>query len=299
MLVLPHRPPPLPCSKNRLCKVGQALATETATQEDFDLYAAALDVYDQRTSMLRDVIDTVDWTAVLGRDVELHVTARTKTLGTLVEKLRRQPLINFPYIRDISGVRIVGDMHLSEQNRIGEHLLEVFGLPESAVIDRRAEPASGYRALHISVAWEGLSAEVQIRTELQAAWADIYERQADLWGREMRYGSPPAPGPDGTNDARVGLIAELHRVSLEQIAIVEELRDDVATMVAAAPGLDHELASLRKRRGPEAVKAQTQARAFRSKQNASAQDLEQRVEALVQSLRDGLLLLAGWAETVK
>jgi len=298
--VLPHHsPPPLPCTKKRLCKVGEALAAGTATPEDFDLYAAALDVYDQRTTMLRDVIDDIDWTAVLGRDVELHVTARTKTLGTLVEKLRRPPLIKFPYIRDVSGVRIVGDMLLSEQNRIGEHLRGVFELPESAVIDRRAQPESGYRALHVSVAWDGLLAEVQIRTELQAAWADIYERQADLWGREMRYGVPPAPGPDGTNDARVALITELHMVSLERIALVEELRDDVAGMAAEVPGLERDLASLRKLRGPDAVKMQSRARAFRSKHESTIRDLNQRVEDLVQGLREGLLLLAGWAETVK
>ena len=34
----------------------------------------------------------------------------------------------------------------------------------------------------------GLPVEVQIRTELQDLWAQVFERLADRWGRAIRYG---------------------------------------------------------------------------------------------------------------
>jgi ppGpp synthetase/RelA/SpoT-type nucleotidyltranferase len=59
------------------------------------------------------------------------------------------------------------------------------------VTDRRTAPSSGYRAVHVVVFEAGLPVEVQVRTELQDAWAQAYERLADRWGRGIRYGEPP------------------------------------------------------------------------------------------------------------
>lgn len=296
---LPSGLAPLPCSKSRLSKVGDALVAGCATQEETDLYAAALEAYDQRTTALRALIDEVRWQHVLGRDVEIHVTGRTKTLNTLLDKLERKPEIKLPYIRDLSGVRIVGSFVLSEQDIIARHLQDLLSCPDGCVIDRRSEPEAGYRALHLAAKVDGLPAEIQIRTALQALWADIYERQADLWGREMRYGLPPVAGPDGTNDARVAVVDLLQRASLERIAPLEGLQSDVAEMLAELPRLRDDLAQLRGRRGQDAIKAQTQARAFLSQHPRRLVDLERRVDALVQALRSSLLELGAAAEQVK
>lgn len=58
-------------------------------------------------------------------------------------------------------------------------------------IDRRAEPSSGYRAMHVIVFPDGLPVEVQVRTELQDLWAQAFERLGDRWGRAIRYGGAP------------------------------------------------------------------------------------------------------------
>ncbi len=33
---------------------------------------------------------------------------------------------------------------------------------------------------------------MQIRTTLQHMWAEVVERLADMWGRQIRYGQPPS-----------------------------------------------------------------------------------------------------------
>ena len=58
-------------------------------------------------------------------------------------------------------------------------------------MDRRAKPSFGYRAVHVVVKVDGLPVEVQLRTSLQDRWAQIVERMADSWGRQIRYGQKP------------------------------------------------------------------------------------------------------------
>ena len=115
-------------------------------------------------------------------------TARIKTIQTLVDKLRRQPT-KLSRVQDIAGIRIVQDMDLSEQDGIVRALVSEF--PGARVIDRRIEPSYGYRAVHVVVRIGRCSCEVQVRTRTQHLWAEIVERLADRWGRQIRYGGLP------------------------------------------------------------------------------------------------------------
>ncbi|WP_158603053.1 nucleotidyltransferase family protein [Jiangella rhizosphaerae] len=226
---------PLPVSKSQVAKLGERLVTGRATGADWNLYAEVLDAYDQNTTSVRAAIDAVDWSAVLGRPIDLAVTARTKTLGTLLDKLMRTPAVKLPAIRDISGVRIVGDLVLSEQDVVANHLIDLFECQDAKPVDRRAEPMSGYRALHIVIVSDGLPVEVQIRTELQALWADLYERLADTWGRQIRYGEAPLPGPDGSVELRAAAVSALQALSVDQFAAFEHLRDIAHRVIALVP----------------------------------------------------------------
>jgi ppGpp synthetase/RelA/SpoT-type nucleotidyltranferase len=53
----------------------------------------------------------------------------------------------------------------------------------------------GYAAVHVIVFPEGTPIEIQIRTAWQHEWAELFEKLADLVGRGIRYGEPPAGGP--------------------------------------------------------------------------------------------------------
>jgi ppGpp synthetase/RelA/SpoT-type nucleotidyltranferase len=116
-------------------------------------------------------------------------TSRLKTVQTLVGKLRREPKMNLSQVQDIAGIRIVSEMSLNEQTELAARIAGLFD--GSKVIDRRAKPSFGYRAVHVVARVDGRPVEVQVRTTLQDRWAQIVERMADPWGRQIRYGQPP------------------------------------------------------------------------------------------------------------
>jgi len=115
-------------------------------------------------------------------------TARIKTIQTLHDKLRRQPT-KLSRVQDIAGVRIVQDMDLNEQDKLVAALTREF--PNAKVIDRRVKPTFGYRAVHVVVRLGRSLCEIQVRTNQQHLWAEIVERLADRWGRQIRYGGTP------------------------------------------------------------------------------------------------------------
>jgi ppGpp synthetase/RelA/SpoT-type nucleotidyltranferase len=91
-------------------------------------------------------------------------------------------------MQDIAGARVVLDISRSEQDDLVRSIVELF--PSAKVVDRRAKPSHGYRAVHVIVSMDDRLVEVQVRTELQNQWAQLMERLADQWGRQIRYGAP-------------------------------------------------------------------------------------------------------------
>jgi len=136
-------------------------------------------------------------------------TSRLKTVQTLVGKLRRETSMNLSQVQDIAGVRLVRDLSLREQTALAEGIAGLF--ENAKIIDRRAKPTFGYRAIHVVVRVNGRNVEVQIRTALQDRWAQIVERMADHWGRQIRYGMPPDNPTDTVGEADREFVVDLIR----------------------------------------------------------------------------------------
>ena len=85
-------------------------------------------------------------------------------------------------------------------------------------------PSYGYRAVHVIVRTQGCLVEVQVRTYLQDMWAQIVERLADTFGRQIRYGEPPtdADAELGTGVTRQALVDALMAFS-EDVDAVESM----------------------------------------------------------------------------
>jgi len=83
-------------------------------------------------------------------------------------------------------------MSLGTQSVIARAIANAFGHDATSVRDLRLQPHSGYRAVHVWLDLDAGRAEVQVRTRLQDAWANLYEVFADIVGREVRYGGDPA-----------------------------------------------------------------------------------------------------------
>ena len=115
-------------------------------------------------------------------------TVRLKSVGTLHDKLRRQPT-RLSRVYDIAGARIVRKMGLAEQDELVARIVAAF--PGARSLDRRTAPQYGYRAVHVIVPVGGHLAEVQVRTDMQDGWAQLVETLGDVWGRQIRYGGDP------------------------------------------------------------------------------------------------------------
>jgi ppGpp synthetase/RelA/SpoT-type nucleotidyltranferase len=124
------------------------------------------------------------------REIGLTPTARLKTSGTIIEKLKRPPNLRLRAIHDIAGARVVKRISLDEQDDLVAEILEIW--PDAEVIDRRTRPSHGYRAVHLIPRVRSKPVEIQVRTFFQDTWAQVMELMGDRWGREIRYGGQPA-----------------------------------------------------------------------------------------------------------
>jgi hypothetical protein len=123
------------------------------------------------------------------RPRQLQPTPRLKSDKTLIEKLLREEGMELGRMEDIAGIRIVDEMTRSQQDEL---IRRIAGLFESTrIIDRRADPRAGYRAVHIRVSLDQRFVEIQVRTMDQDQWAQAFEALGDRWGRQIRYGEPP------------------------------------------------------------------------------------------------------------
>jgi len=209
-------PPVPPCSRSQMGKLGKRLTSGDATEQDEALYGDVVVYFDALQSFVRDRIAAIPWRDVLNREHDLVATGRAKTRDTLLDKLRRTPQIQLGHIRDVAGVRVVGAMSIAEQDIVANRIAREFADHRIiGVVDRRATPSSGYRAVHVVMDVGGGYVEVQVRTLLQHLWAEVFERIADKLGREIRYGMLPE------NDLACEAVTQLQQVSINNIALVE------------------------------------------------------------------------------
>jgi hypothetical protein len=111
----------------------------------------------------------------------------------LVEKLEREKdkHLSLDTVQDLAGVRVDIDCSLSEQLDLAREIAAQFRTWRPIIKDIRARAHSGYRAVHVWLRLPAGRVEVQVRTLSQSAWANTYERIADVFGRGIRYGEMP------------------------------------------------------------------------------------------------------------
>ena len=227
---------PISISGRQLNKLGERLASpEPISDEDYAMLGQVAEAY-------QTVLDKVEEKL---QGLGYQATTRVKTTGTLIDKLRRPPYLKLKSIRDVAGARIVIDGGRWEQDEVAKRIVDAFAQCPKApeLIDRRAKPSHGYRAVHVVVYEEGTPVEIQIRTELQDTWAQITEKLGDAWGRGLRYGLPPDepdalvvfPAREGMT--RAGLMQIMADLS-EAIDVMEGAQYRVDELAAAVAPLD-------------------------------------------------------------
>jgi ppGpp synthetase/RelA/SpoT-type nucleotidyltranferase len=223
----------LPISRSALDRLGERLAASPVAEDsDLDLLEQVLGAY-------QDALDTVETDlATIG----YQPTTRLKTTGTLIEKLRRETGMKLKGVQDVAGARIITTGSRADQDEMVQKIVATFKneTRPPRVKDRREEPSAGYRAVHVIVTVDGVPVEVQVRTLNQDLWAQIVERLADRWGREIRYGgSPPEPqmpAPIATFGTRTDFLRWLVELS-DSIADFEQTEQNVGELEASTDRL--------------------------------------------------------------
>jgi len=174
---------PLPISRNQVDRLGERLAAGTPSEADRGLLLQVLAAYDEGLAAVEARL----------RSLGFAVTTRLKTTGTLIDKLRREQGMKLKSVQDIAGARIIVRGSRRDQDEAVARVMASVAAASKppTVRDRRVQPSSGYRAVHVVVFESGLPVEMQVRTQLQDLWAQVFERLGDRWGRAIRYGGLP------------------------------------------------------------------------------------------------------------
>jgi len=177
-------------TRSELDKLGDRLRGDNYTEEDL----AKLDRY--KTAVLFATRPFGQWIrdAVETKTIDVYsYFARTQKNNAIIRAKLRREHTELPTMQDIAGCRLVFQtiLHLNEAwSQIVQKFADV------KVIDRLSVPRNGYRAVHIIYRTDIYSYEVQLRTRLQHAWAEISEKLADKYGLELKYGGGPVPVRD-------------------------------------------------------------------------------------------------------
>lgn len=145
-----------------------------------------------------------------GETTGLVSSSRVKSASTITPKVKDRK-IQLSRIQDFSGTRFSWNcLHgnlLSTAEGLAIHLTST-GIP-AEVKNYLANPQQGYRAIHIWIQAPAGRLEVQLRTVLQSAWANAFEKAADITGRRIRYESDFRPADKGLNE----IVTELLQLS--------------------------------------------------------------------------------------
>lgn len=125
---------------------------------------------------------------VLVETMGMQITGRpSKSTVALIEKLKRET-IRLNQVQDVAGCRVLVD-NLAEQDLVIENLMVLLSDLDLQIDDKRRESTNGYRAVHVVAKKDGRPVEIQVRTRIQHAWAEISEKLADAVGHSIKYGA--------------------------------------------------------------------------------------------------------------
>lgn len=169
-------------------------------------------------------------------ELGLEPTGRpAKSTSSIIEKLQRET-IRLSQMQDIAGCRIVVADAPAQEVIVGA-LRRIF--KQSLVVDRRARPSHGYRAVHVVAEIDRIPIEIQVRTGLQHAWAELSEKYADVHDSSIKYGGGPAETRT-LLDTWSELIQRLEVLELEPSHVsppeLEQIKSGMRTAIEAVIG---------------------------------------------------------------
>ncbi|WP_020190581.1 RelA/SpoT domain-containing protein [Pseudomonas putida] len=173
-------------SKKKVMKAGSTLFDENATDDEFDEALIILNNWRSSHSYPVNTFQASLRNKLKSLGIKGLVAQRLKRIPSIVQKLERFPGMSLARMQDIGGLRAVVPtlrsiykLRESYLNSKWDHVL----VSEYDYI--KAPKESGYRGIHLvykynnrkggAKSYEGLQLEIQIRNEVQHAWATAVE----------------------------------------------------------------------------------------------------------------------------
>ncbi|WP_116998432.1 RelA/SpoT domain-containing protein [Desertimonas flava] len=126
--------------------------------------------------------------SVQAEGIPVRVSQRLKRLNTILDKLLREPSMKLSRMQDIGGCRAVVPT-IRDLRALQRRLEGRSGYVRS--VDYVATPrSSGYRGVHVIVAYDGRTIEMQLRTVVMHEWAIAVERFGQRFG-DLKSGAGP------------------------------------------------------------------------------------------------------------
>ncbi|AIM40976.1 hypothetical protein PBI_SQUIRTY_29 [Mycobacterium phage Squirty] len=107
-------------SKGELKRLGEALFSGTATPEQHARYNEVMLWHNELAAEVAATLYTTDWQACPSELFD--ITARPKTIDTLIQKLQRERSMSLDEVQDLAGVRIDADIDLKVQTALAEEI---------------------------------------------------------------------------------------------------------------------------------------------------------------------------------
>lgn len=212
-------------TSSRLEAIGKRLAAERETAEDLEL----LEGFQRHLRRItRDIYPSIVAAVQEHWYLEIPATERPrKRLVSIRRKLQREKT-RLPKMQDLVGCRMIAASQL-EANEVCQIVRETF----EGELRYRDGAGSGYRGVHYLIQRDGFYYEVQIRTDMEDAWAQLCE------SLDERYpGAKYAQGPAHVTTALKNLADEVHRFDeARDLAIHEAAGDDREVEPALMPEL--------------------------------------------------------------
>lgn len=173
-------------SKNQIRKLGSRLRnSDVPSQEDASAYILWSQGFGPALSEVEAKIRNVAEREPLSGNFQ--ISARIKQISSVRAKLVRQRT-SLSDLEDIAGCRII----LPSSSDVERIILQCARLPITRARDYREHSNNGYRAVHFTVrSDDGHAVELQVRTRIEHAWAQLAERAAAMAGMEVKYGGGP------------------------------------------------------------------------------------------------------------
>lgn len=187
-------------SNKAIQRASRTIGKGTAPSEEIQAAREVLSNYRLAHAFPLNAVTVTVKQRALAVNPNAIVAERRKRLPTILDKLKRHPTMSVTTMQDLGGCRVV----LQNVAEVEQLVTVLRDLPRSKnrvtkVYDYlRDDPGprpSGYRGVHLvyeygasKVEYHGLRIELQIRTELQHAWATAVETMDLFSGSRLKYG---------------------------------------------------------------------------------------------------------------